>query len=65
MALEGPGSHGTLHAGGRKTTVKDRRKEIGKRLPAKMLADLEMEREDFLSVICRRCLKDGEPNRHV
>lgn len=47
VASEGPGSHGKLHAGGRKTTVKDRRKEIGKGLPAKMLADLEIEREDF------------------
>jgi hypothetical protein len=47
LASEGPGSHGTLHVGGRKTTVKDRRKEIGKGLLAKMLADLEIERDDF------------------
>jgi hypothetical protein len=47
LASEGPGSHGTLHVGRRKTTVKDRRKEIGKGLLAKMLADLEIERDDF------------------
>ena len=47
LASEGPGSHGTLHVGGRKTTAKDRRKEIGKGLLAKMLADLEIERDDF------------------
>jgi hypothetical protein len=33
--------------GGRKTTVKDRKKEIGKGLLAKMLADLEIEKDDF------------------
>lgn len=47
LASQGTGSHGTLHVGGRKTTVKDRRKEIGKGLLAKMLADLEIERDDF------------------
>ena len=47
VAAEGAGSHGTLYVGGRKTTVKDRRKEIGKGLLAKMLADLEIERNDF------------------
>ena len=47
VASEGPGSHGTLYAGNRKTTVKDRKKEIGKGLLAKMLADLGIERYDF------------------
>ena len=47
MASEGPGSHGTLHAGDRKTTVKDRRKEIGKGLLAKMLADLEIDKDEL------------------
>ena len=47
MASEGPGSHGTLYTGNRKTTVKDRRKEIGKGLLAKMLADLGIDRDDF------------------
>ncbi len=46
-ASEGPGSHGTLHAGDRKTTVKDRKKEIGKGLLAKMLADLGINKDDF------------------
>ncbi len=43
VASEGPGSHGTLYAGGRKTTVKDRRKEIGRGLLGKMLADLGID----------------------
>ena len=47
VASEGPGSHGTLYAGDRKTTVKDRKKEIGKGLLAKMLRDLGIERDDF------------------
>ena len=47
VASEGPGSHGTLYAGDRKTTVKDRKKEIGKGLLAKMLADLGIDRNEF------------------
>ena len=47
VASEGPGSHGTLYAGSRKTTVKDRKKEIGKGLLAKMLADLGIDKDDF------------------
>ncbi len=47
VASEGPGSHGTLYAGDRKTTVKDRRKEIGKGLLTKMLADLGIDRDEF------------------
>ena len=47
VASEGPGSHGTLYVGNRKTTVKDRRKEIGKGLLAKMLADLGIDRKEF------------------
>ena len=47
VASEGPGSHGTLYAGNRKTTIKDRRKEIGKGLLAKMLADLEIGKDDL------------------
>ena len=44
---EGPGSHGTFYLDNRKTTVKDRRKEIGKGLLAKMLADLGIDKGDF------------------
>ncbi len=47
MASEGPGSHGTLYAGDRKTTVKDRKKEIGKGLLGKMLVDLGIDWDDF------------------
>ena len=47
MASEGPGSHGTLYVGDRKTTVKDRRKEIGKGLLGKMLVDLGIDRDEF------------------
>ena len=47
VASEGAGSRGTLYAGNRKTTVKDRKKELGKGLLAKMLADLGIDRYDF------------------
>ncbi|MCE2491886.1 MAG: hypothetical protein J4F40_04675 [Alphaproteobacteria bacterium] len=47
VASEGVGSHGTLYAGGRRTTVKDRKKEIGKGLLARMLADLGIDREEL------------------
>ena len=47
VASEGPGSHGTLYAGARKTTVKDRRKEIGRGLLGKMLADLGIDRDEL------------------
>ena len=42
VASEGAGSQGTLYAGDRKTTVKDR---IGGLL--KMLTDLEIDGDDF------------------
>lgn len=47
VASEGAGSHGTLYAGNRRTTVKDRKKEIGKGLLGKMLADLGIDKDDF------------------
>lgn len=46
-AGEGPGSHGTRYVGKRKTTVKDRKKEIGKGLLLKTLSDLDIEPDDF------------------
>ena len=55
VASEGSGSHGTLYMGNRKTTVKDRKKEIGKGLLAKMLADLEIDRENFEAAGHRHC----------
>ncbi len=47
VASEGAGSHGTLYVDNRKTTVKDRKKEIGKGLLNKMLTDLEIEKDEF------------------
>ncbi len=47
VASEGAGSHGTLYAGDRRTTVKDRKKEFGRGLLNKMLADLGIDRDDF------------------
>ena len=47
VASEGAGSHGTLYAGERRTTVKDRKKEIGKGLLAKMFIDLGIDKDDF------------------
>ena len=47
VASEGAGSHGTLSAGSPRTSAKDRKKEIGKGLLTKMLADLEIEMGDF------------------
>jgi len=43
----GKGSHGTLHYGGRKTTVKDRKKEIGAGLLGAMLDQLGLTKSDM------------------
>jgi len=43
----GKGSHGTLYYGERFTVVKDRRKECGPGLIAKMSADLGLNRADL------------------
>ncbi|MDE0620673.1 MAG: hypothetical protein OXH83_03265 [Bryobacterales bacterium] len=47
MVSGGSGPHGTLYVGKRKTTVKDRKKEIGKGLLAKMIGDLGIARDDL------------------
>lgn len=47
VARQGKGSYGTVHLGDHRTTVKDRRKEIGKGLLASMLADLGIDPNDF------------------
>ncbi len=43
----GKGSHGTLRLGGRKTIVKDRKKEIGEGLLAAMLKQLGLTKRDL------------------
>jgi mRNA interferase HicA len=43
----GKGSHGTLHYGNRKTTVKDLQKEIGVGLLRDMLGQLGLSRRDL------------------
>ncbi len=48
IAKKGRGSHGPLFVGAREPTVKDRKKEIGKGLLNKMLADLGMDKTEFL-----------------
>ena len=47
VASQGPGSHGTLYMGTKRTTVKDRRKDIGTGLLKKMLADLGIDQNEF------------------
>ncbi len=44
---QGKGSHGTLYYGGRKTTVKDRSKEIGTGLLIAMLKQLGLKKSDI------------------
>jgi mRNA interferase HicA len=44
----GKGSHATLHYGARKTTVKDRKKEIGPGLLAAMLDQLGLTKKDLV-----------------
>lgn len=46
-AAEGKGSHGRLYVGSRQTTLKDRRKEIGRGLLSKMCRDLDIRRGDL------------------
>ncbi len=43
----GKGSHGTLYYGARKTTVKDRKNEIGPGLLSAMLEQLGLTRADL------------------
>lgn len=43
----GKGSHATLYFGDNRTTIKDRKKEIGKGLLNSMLADLGIDKDDI------------------
>jgi len=47
VADKGKGSHGRLYLGHEFTTLKDRRKEIGRDLLAKMCADLKIDPHDL------------------
>jgi mRNA interferase HicA len=44
---KGKGSHGRLYLGSEFTTLKDRKKEIGKGLLGKMCGDLKIRAEDL------------------
>jgi len=43
----GKGSHATLYFGNRRTTIKDRKKEIGKGLLNSMLKDLGIKKDEI------------------
>jgi mRNA interferase HicA len=43
----GKGSHGRIYLSQEFTTLKDRKKEIGRDLPAKMCADLKIDPHDL------------------
>ncbi len=47
VAHEGKGSHGTLYVSGKRTILKDRKKEIGPGLLRAMLADLGIDPKKF------------------
>jgi hypothetical protein len=47
VADKGKGSHGRLYLGDEFTTLKDRKKEIGRDLLAKMCADLKINPHDL------------------
>lgn len=44
---QGKGSHGRLYYGSRFTTIKDRKKELGKGLRHAMIQQLKLKPEDF------------------
>ena len=47
IADKGKGSHGRLYRGSEFTTLKDRKKELGKGLLAKMCRDLKIDAEEL------------------
>ena len=47
LADRGKGSHGRLYFGQEFTTLKDRKKEIGRDLLTKMCRDLKIDRRDL------------------
>ncbi len=46
-ARRGKGSHGSLYFAGRRTTIKDRKQEIGRGLLADMLRQLGIRKDDL------------------
>ncbi len=46
-ARRGKGSHGSLYFGARRTTIKDRKQEIGRGLLADMLRQLGIRKDDL------------------
>jgi hypothetical protein len=47
VASKGKGSHGRLYLGAEYTTLKDRKKELGKGFLGKMCRDLKIRPEDL------------------
>jgi mRNA interferase HicA len=47
VADKGKGGHGRLHLGSEFTTLKDRKKELGKGLLGKMCRDLKIRAEEL------------------
>jgi hypothetical protein len=47
VAAKGKGSHGRLYLGPEFTTLKDRKKELGKGLLVKMCRDLKIDAEEL------------------
>ena len=47
IASQGKGSHGRLYVGAEFTTMKDRKKELGKGLLMKMCSDLKISPEEL------------------
>jgi len=47
VADKGKGSHGRLYFGGESTTLKDRKKEIGRDLFSKMCRDLGIDSQEL------------------
>ena len=65
VASAGAGPHGTLYAGERRTTIKDCRKETGRGLLNRMLADLGIDRDGFQGTERRQCRGAAQDRMHA